>query len=75
MMRRTRKRRRQSITNPKLDQKSLADTGRFSYARGSWAPIRELGVAKALSLPMRLALLVAGTTLPLIIFRGRHRFP
>ena len=34
---------------------------------GSWAPIRDL-YCRNLHLPVRLALLVAGTTLPLIIF-------
>ena len=36
-------------------------------SRASWAPIRELALPKP-SLPVRLALLVAGTTLPLIVF-------
>ena len=46
---------------------SLADFSRFSYAPGSCAPTRDHALPK-LSLPVRLALLVAGTTLPLIIF-------
>ena len=52
---------------PETGPKSLAEFGRFSYA------LRQLGAdpGPALpkpSLPVRLALLVAGTTLPLIIF-------
>src|SRR5215472_9567952 len=49
--------------------KSLADRCRFSYARRRltrWS-MADLSVPK-LSLPVRLALLVAGTTLPLILF-------
>jgi two-component sensor histidine kinase len=50
----------------------LADVGRFSYGRGDCAPPRAIlcpGIrVPKLSLPVRLVLLIAGTTLPLIIF-------
>jgi hypothetical protein len=50
----------------------LADLGRFSYAPGDFAPPRSIDCpgnrVPKLSLPVRLVLLVAGTTLPLIIF-------
>jgi hypothetical protein len=45
----------------------LAHPGPFSYSSGNQAPIPGLSLPKP-SLPVRLALLVAGTTLPLIIF-------
>ena len=50
--------------------KSLAEFGRFSYARRRLAlpPMPSGTCVPKLSLPVRLALLVAGTTLPLIIF-------
>jgi two-component sensor histidine kinase len=47
--------------------KSLADSAPFSYAEGKLGADPGLALPK-LSLPMRLVLLVAGTTLPLIIF-------
>jgi two-component sensor histidine kinase len=50
----------------------LADSRRFSYAPGDFAPPRTIlcpGIrVPKLSLPVRLVLLIAGTTLPLIVF-------